>query len=179
MLISLNAAGKNDPTATGPVELLLDCHARIRQFSDLAVELTQHFDAPLAELADAARRVHLYFTVALPLHVADEDDSVAPRLEPLVPAALADVLQALEREHAEITARLQWLTPRWKALTCADADARQGVAELARPSQELRSLLLSHLECEETHLLPALRQWLGAEDSAEILAEMRSRRGGV
>ncbi len=54
--------------ADDPEAMLLDCHARIRNFSALSVRLASPDVAAEGEIADAAARVHRYYTVALPLH---------------------------------------------------------------------------------------------------------------
>src|SRR6185503_9035331 len=69
---------------------LLDCHERIRRFTALALELGRVAPpgAPeaLEQIREAAAGVPRYFTVALPLHSADEEQSVEPRLVALDPA---------------------------------------------------------------------------------------------
>jgi len=96
----------------GPAGLVLACHQRIRSFTALAVGLAGSAPAPDAEVAEAARRVHRYHAVALPLHQADEELSLAPRLEHAVPEALA----AMKREHAELDETLADLLPLWERL---------------------------------------------------------------
>lgn len=164
-------------TATGPLEWLVEGHAQLRLLCDLAVELACNADAPPDDLAKIAGRLHRDFVRVFALYTADEDDSVAPRLEPLLSASLLDELQVLKLEHAELTARLEWLKPHWEVLSLSLDDARTVVPDLVRPSQTLRALLLSHLEREEAHVLPAVDEMLRAEDRAAILSEMRSRRG--
>ncbi|MDQ2668890.1 MAG: hemerythrin domain-containing protein [Gemmatimonadota bacterium] len=39
------------------VDMLLECHVRIRTFSSLAIAVGEHADAPVAEVADACARV--------------------------------------------------------------------------------------------------------------------------
>src|SRR5512144_1450188 len=93
----LNRIGTPRP-AEGIVDLLLDCHARIRSFSELAVRLGEAAAPSRAEVVDAAARVRKYFVEALPLHARDEEDSVLPRLagrDPAVDAALV----AMHRDH--------------------------------------------------------------------------------
>ena len=79
MLKILNASGPS-PTDAGPAELLLACHGRIRWFTALAARLASAEPASEASVADAALRVHRYHAVALPLHQADEELSIARQL---------------------------------------------------------------------------------------------------
>ena len=79
-----------------PVDLLLACHMRIRHFGQLASALPGAQEAGAADVIDAAQRLHRYFTVALPLHVADEDESVRPRLDAHAPPpGLRDAMEAM------------------------------------------------------------------------------------
>ncbi len=82
------------------VDLLLDCHQRIRTFTDLAARLAAAERPAAGEVRDAAARVHRYFSEALPLHARDEEESILPRLagrDAEVDAALA----RMRAEHAE------------------------------------------------------------------------------
>jgi hypothetical protein len=162
-LVQLGARSPREPTVA---ELLLECHARIRAFTQLAVQLPAP-DAPDAEIADAAARVHRYFTQALPLHVADEELSIAPRLRLLVPDALA----AMEREHRAHEELLASLVPAWAALR-EHPDGRRATHA---PAARLQSVLEEHLAAEERLVIPALAR-LPAVELGAIAAEMRRRR---
>src|SRR5512143_2894636 len=82
------------------VELLLECHQRIRSFLGLAGRLAEAREEGAEAVAEAAFRVHGYFTLALPLHARDEEDSIAPRLSGREPALDAE-LGTMVREHQE------------------------------------------------------------------------------
>lgn len=75
--------------ATGPedlVDLLGECHERIRRFVAMARQAGSRQGVPADQIAQACIHVERYFTQALPLHVADEEQSIEPRL----PWAVAD-----------------------------------------------------------------------------------------
>jgi iron-sulfur cluster repair protein YtfE (RIC family) len=163
--------GQKPPAAETPASLLLDCHARIRSFARLAVRLASE-DAPDAELTDAAARVHRYFTKALPLHIADEERSIAPRLRRFAPDA-AEALAAMEREHRMHDELLARLVPAWDALRL-DPRGRQDTLADAR---HLETQLEEHLLAEERAVLPALDR-LPAAEARGIVDELRARRGG-
>jgi iron-sulfur cluster repair protein YtfE (RIC family) len=152
-----------------PAGLVLDCHTRIRTFSGLAVTLATAA-APDAELADAAARVHRYFTQALPLHVADEEQSLAPRLRRYAPETMA-ALADMEREHREHERLLGGLVTAWAAIG-DDPGRRTASAEAA---SRLRAELERHLAAEEGLVVPALAR-LPADEARAILEEMRARR---
>ena len=79
------------------VDLLLECHERIRSFAGVARRIAETTSASADEIRDAAARVSRYFSEALPLHVADEEQSIIPRLA----GKNADVDAALARMHGE------------------------------------------------------------------------------
>jgi hemerythrin-like domain-containing protein len=152
-----------------PSDLLLDCHARIRRFSSLAVRLAAE-PAPESELMEAAAAVHRYFTQALPLHVADEEQSLAPRLRRWAPQTF-DALAAMEREHREHEIGLGRLIPRWAELA-RDPGAR---ATTLAGAQQLSAALEAHLAAEESAVLPSLPR-LPPEELQAFVAELRARR---
>jgi hypothetical protein len=153
-----------------PAGLLLDCHGRIRHFARLARRLAA-FPAAPAEVSEAAAAVHRYFTVALPLHVEDEERSVAPRLRGVIPEPVA----AMAREHVAIERTLATLTPAWRALADDAARWRKLAAGLGAGARVLEELFSAHLAAEEELILPALGR-LSIEEQQALVAEMRARR---
>src|SRR5690606_27503113 len=71
--------GKKNPK-TDLIDALLECHERIRTFIDVAQRIATSPNAPPEEIREAATRVRRYFDEALPRHVADEEQSILPRL---------------------------------------------------------------------------------------------------
>jgi len=90
------------------VALLLECHGRIRAFLAMARRVGE------------AIQVHRYFTLALPLHARDEEESSLPRLRDRDP--LLDLqLDVMVREHQEHQRPLGQLTE-----ACAEIGADPG-----------------------------------------------------
>ena len=150
------------------VDLLLECHARIRHFLALARRLGEARGESAQALADAAGQVHRYFTLALPLHAQDEEESIAPRLKGR-DAALDAELDAMAREHREHQRPLGMLVA-----ACAEV---AGV--LIRATAELELHFATHLAREEEVILPAVRRLLDAATDARVVNEMRGRRPGA
>lgn len=167
-LISL---GARRPTAMRLSERFLECHERIRRFLRIAYDLATK-EAPEAEVVMAARSLHRYFGTALPLHVADEDESLLPRL-PKQRAATA----VMHREHLEMEAIIESLCDDW-----GDLAAEPGRTLLARSTEDrverLQKLMERHLAAEERDILPHADR-LPLEVQAEIVAEMQGRRQGT
>src|SRR5690606_25886197 len=84
------------------LELLTACHERIRRFTAMAVALTEPSaqSRPPSEVTDAADGVRRYLAVALPLHAADEELSITPRLRARAPS-LAPALDRMCQEHVD------------------------------------------------------------------------------
>ncbi|HWV39646.1 MAG TPA: hemerythrin domain-containing protein [Vulgatibacter sp.] len=156
-----------------PVEMLEHCHARIRTFSTLALAAGTK-EASDDERRDACARVERYFSIALPLHVRDEEDSVLTRLmgkDPEVDRALA----TMEEQHERHEARLAELLAATRAVgeRPSDPAARD---RLAAAAQVVVDEFAVHLEMEERVLFPAIERLLSPEAKAEIVAEQRARR---
>jgi len=163
-------------TSEGVVDLLLACHERIRHFTRLAIELGAARQAPRDQIVDAAHKVVRYFGEALPLHAADEDESIAPRLRGLDPA-VDEALDSMSREHEAHRAPLSRLLEHCRSLSSAPEKIDQLAPEVAALAAELEEAFRGHLEREERVVFPAMLKYLETSVRAEILAEMRARRG--
>jgi iron-sulfur cluster repair protein YtfE (RIC family) len=177
MLTTLKKKGTpvREPDA---VDLLLDCHERIRRFTRMAEWLCHAHDAPGLAVQETAAAVHRYFTEALPLHSADEDGSIAPRLarsragaEALAAAA------AMARQHGPIEETLAALRPMWRAVADDPAALADHAPAMERLVDRLKGLWDTHLHLEEVVVFPAARRYLSASEKASVLKEMRERRG--
>ncbi|MBX3193071.1 MAG: hemerythrin domain-containing protein [Labilithrix sp.] len=156
------------------VDALMECHARVRSCSRLAVEIGERADAPADEVAYACARVERYFTEALPLHVRDEEESVLPRLRGRT-ASLDAALEQIHEQH-DLHARLIERTCAAAAALRAKplkAAARKALVMVARP---LEVLFESHLRVEEAVIFTAIRAHLPTETQNDIADEMRRRR---
>lgn len=167
--------------ATDSAALLLECHARIRTFSAMARALAAAARTPTrpsaAELAETAGAVRRYFAEALPLHAADEDESITPRLRACAPGE--EVLAALDRmsrEHGEHRPYLERLVPWWAAVAADPAALSSDAEARCSDTETLMREIESHLELEERVIIPAMRAHFTAELEEELTREMRARR---
>lgn len=172
MLVTLGSAPSGEPDDL--VGLLLACHARIRRFSGLARTLGLRKDLPDAEVREACDAVIRYFTQALPLHVADEEQSVLPRLLRCAPA-LEPVLRQMEAQHAEHDPHLEALMRSLEALRGSPQDATIR-AQVARDADVVARGYAEHLVMEEAILFPALRREVPIADQERMRDELRARR---
>lgn len=165
------------PEAQDVVALLIECHQRIRKFTAMARELATAHAAPPDEIRDVASQVRRYFVESIPLHIADEEKDILPRLRgasPEVDRALA----AMEADHAMHDSLVHRLVALCDELV---RDPRQVAAvarELAEVADRLTREFSTHLDLEERVIFAALRQ-LPSEARAQVLAAMRARRDRV
>jgi iron-sulfur cluster repair protein YtfE (RIC family) len=174
-VIAIGSRPRSGPS--GLVELLLDCHARIRTFVDLAERIAVTPALPKTDIREAAHAVRRYFTEALPLHVADEERTVLPRLVGLDPS-LDAALELMRREHRAHGPHVSALIA-----ICLELEAEPGRhAALRAPLMSTTTLLRcdfdSHLETEETLIFPAITQWL-VDQQETMLTELRGRRSSA
>ena len=157
------------------VGLLLACHERIRFFINLACRLGEAHDTPADEIQDAATRVIRYFSESLPLHVADEEESIVPRLSGRE-AGLDATLDTMRREHQEHAPQLESLLKICRILQGSPerlADLRKTLLSAA---SALERDFAAHLQEEEKVVLPAIKSLLTDEERQSMLDELRARR---
>lgn len=171
----LTKIGKS-PSAGDAVELLVECHERIRSFLALARRVADPQGADREEVRQAAARVSRYFTLALPLHAEDEEQSILPRLRGRDPA-LDAALETMRREHAEHLRPLGELVRACDALALAPERQPELAGAIGRAAEELARHFAEHLRREEETIFPAIRRLLDPAADAEVVREIRARRG--
>jgi iron-sulfur cluster repair protein YtfE (RIC family) len=174
-MISIGSRPRGAPS--GFVGMLADCHTRIRRFAALAQRLADERDASPEAIRDAAHRVQRYFGEALPLHVADEDETVVPRLlgrEPELDASLHRMSDE-HRGHGDPLAELLELCGRLTREPASHAEVRD---RLRAVTAVLVPAFTDHLAHEEEVIFPALASLFAGEPGveAEMLDELRARR---
>ncbi len=173
-LLSIRTASESSSRPPDLLGLLLACHHRIRTFIALAGAIALQRAANDAELRDACHRCRRYFVEALPLHVLDEELSLLPRLQVLVPA-LEPALQQMHAEHVGHGPQVRELCDLLQAVTNSPEDATLR-AQLAVVAANLQVEFVDHLQAEETAIFPWIASALSSEDQAAVIHELRARR---
>jgi hemerythrin-like domain-containing protein len=178
MLTTLRLSGAHCAVPGDAVADLLACHDRIRRFVAMAARLADApSDAPAAQIAETAASVARYFSVALPLHAADEDESIRPRLAAAsVSAEVRRRLDVMTAEHEPIEALIVEATPLWQAVAAQPARLVENRRDLDLVAVELEVLFRRHLPPEEEVIFPALHRHLTPLALEAVRAEMRRRR---
>src|SRR3954463_6254580 len=104
---SLNHAPKSETA----VDLLVGCHDRIRNFTSIVRKLAHAEGSALEEISTAAASAHRYFTVSLPLHEADEEERLRPRLYHAGDDRVTAALDAMTHQHHGIDDLVERLIP--------------------------------------------------------------------
>jgi iron-sulfur cluster repair protein YtfE (RIC family) len=156
------------------VDLLRECHERIRKFLGQARRLAMAATVPADEVRTAADQIRRYFAESFPMHLADEDEQIAPRIA----RASADVDHALARMRGDHVDHAPRITQLVELCVAIERDPRQLAtlsAELAQVAALLEHELELHLELEERIVFPALEQ-LPQRERDSIREAMRTRR---
>jgi iron-sulfur cluster repair protein YtfE (RIC family) len=159
------------------VELLLECHARIRHFTGLAIAVGERDDASAEDIIDGCERVLRYFTIALPRHIRDEEDSVLPRLHGRS-TELDSALTRMAEEHESHASELAALQKHCEEVRARPRDPGARTA-LARVARHLSAEFEPHLKSEEEIVFPAIRALLSTQEQEEIVRELRARRADL
>lgn len=158
--------------------MLMGCHERIRHFSSVARKLAHAQDADTVQVQSAAKSAYRYFTVALPLHEADENESLHPRLKRAVPPGdlAGPAADAMIDQHNAIDELLERLLPLLQLLERNPAKQPEVAAEMCAITSRLDDLFREHLELEEKVVFPAIGASLTEADRQSLAAEMQGRR---
>ncbi len=164
-------------TSAGPddvVSRLRDCHDRIRVFVREALAIAESDASTTPERRRrSAENVLRYFTIALPLHEADEDASIAPRLRAAAGGSLDGLLERME-EHDRIDTLVGELMRDWQSIA-RDGALPDDLAVHRESVRHLGEIMEAHLGVEETELFPRIAA-LPARERRAIVREMADRR---
>lgn len=172
---------KPDHDFDEPLGLMSDCHRRVEKFLDqliIVADKVRGGELP-AEASHALETALRYFQQAAPLHTADEEASLFPRLRALgvIPEDVLQAMARLERDHdvadaahaAIDEAGLRWL----QNGTLPREEAEHLLARL----RELRAFYASHIALEDDYLFPLAARFLSSDEVETLGREMAARRG--
>jgi hemerythrin superfamily protein len=176
MLNQISPLNSSQAKSEDAVDLLLGCHQRIRHFTGVAVNLAHAQGATSDEVAQAAAGVHRYYSVSLPLHEADEEQTLHPRLGSVADEALRHALLAMRDQHQAIDELIERLLP-LLIMVKNNPDTLQIVGgEMCSITKALHEMLQAHLQMEEEAIFPAIRSLLSESTRQAMLREIQGRR---
>jgi hemerythrin-like domain-containing protein len=169
------APAKPQSKSEDAVDLLTGCHQRIRHFTDVAVKLAHAQGVTPDEVRHAAEAVHRYYSVSLPLHEADEDQTLRPKLEAIADESVKHALLAMSDQHQAIDELLERLLPLLVLVKNDPEMIGEVGGEMCSITKALSEMFGAHLQMEEEVIFPSIRT--DSENlQAEILYEMQARR---
>ena len=157
-----------------PLDYLVADHYRQQRLCDALDLLVLSPECPAAALTAAA--IVEYLVAEFPLHIADEETDLFPRLRArCLPADdVGDLLDGLEQDHAADTSLARGI-----ASYLADYPSRQSGAGIPKFERLANAFVLTerrHLAMEADLLVPLARRRLSAEDLEQIGRAMAARR---
>ncbi len=176
MLNQINPSHSAHQPPEDAVDLLIGCHQRIRHFTAAAMKLAHAQGATPDEIRQAAAAVYRYYSVSLPLHEADEEETVRPRLDPVAGERVRHALLAMADQHQGIFELVERLMPLLQLLEQNPGALPQVGGEMCSLTTALDEIYRAHMQLEEDVIFPAIREVLPESARAEMLAEMRQRR---
>jgi len=167
---------RTQPKNEDAVDLLIGCHDRIRHFTSVAMKLAHAQGATPDEVTQAAAAAHRYYTVSLPLHEADEEDTLRPRLDAIGDEKLHHALFAMTDHHQAIDELLERLLPLLVMVRNNPDTIHAAGPEMCNITKALDEMFRAHLQLEEEAIFPAIRQRLPEAVQADMTKEIRDRR---
>ena len=166
--------GAAAPGFERPLEMLEACHGRIARQCDTLDKLLAYLPVhgADAQAQQAARAVLAYFDTAAVHHHDDEERNLFPLLEQAGAPGACDLVETLTLEHDELA--LQWRRLR---VALQQIEAGTAVTLDAATAHRFIAMNRTHLEFENTHVLPLARQVLGAAEIERLGRAMAARRG--
>ena len=176
MLNQISPLTPAQPKSDDAVALLLGCHQRIRHFTGVAAKLAHAQGATPDEIATAAAGVHRYYSVSLPLHEADEEKTLQPRLAAVADDRVNHALLAMGDQHQAIEELMERLLPLLVMVKNNPDTLHAAGGEMCSITRALEDMFRAHLQMEEEVIFPAIRNLLPESARQEMLREMQARR---
>jgi len=158
------------------IQLLTACHVRIRHFSAAAVKLAHAQAAPADDIRMSAAGVYRYLSVSLPLHEADEEDTVRPRLDAVADDHVRHALIAMHDQHQAIDELVERLLPLLLMVERNPDTIHDAGTEMCSITKALQEIFEAHLKLEEDAIFPAIELLLPDDQRQAMLLEMQKRR---
>jgi len=172
--MTVSLLGAAAPGFDRPLDVLEACHGRIARQCDTLGKLLAHLPAhgADAQAQQAAGAILTYFDTAAVHHHDDEERNLFPLLEQAGAPGACDLVETLTLEHDELA--LLWRRLRGQ-LQQIEAGSAATLDEVL--THRFVALNRSHLEFENTHVLPLARQVLDAAAIERLGRAMAARRG--
>lgn len=156
-------------TLDQPLAHLMACHRRIEERLNTLQQAAAHLEDRPEESRVAFENAFHFLDTSGVLHTSDEEESLFPRLRPLLEPGERTYLASLEHDHTEA----HRLYTELKQKLRAGSEATQ----VRNVVHRLVELYRAHIASEDEVLQAYALQLLRPAHLAEIAAEMKQRRG--
>jgi hemerythrin-like domain-containing protein len=176
--MTVQIGAKPDSGFQDPIGMLTDCHRRIEHFIDvltMVAERAQHraLDDEEARAVEAALE---YFRVGGARHIADEEESLFPRLGGRTGEDAIVEIDGLKQDHqiaASLHTQIESLYRKWISDQTLDTVDWQA---LSVSTKKLKALYAVHIQVEEQAVFPRASKTLDEETLQLIGQEFKNRR---
>ena len=150
--MAIQIGAKPDSGFDDPIGMLKDCHRRIEHFLNILCLVAEGpSDRSLTEEERSAVKAALqYFHTGGERHTLDEEDSLFPRLRIASGDGGFEVVERLERDHAQaadLHEAVDWLYTAWISVGILESGDQQ---RLLSDTASLKQLYKEHIEIKET-----------------------------
>ena len=159
-------------TLDQPLAHLRACHRRIEDRLTTLERAAAHLQDRRDEALAAFHSAFAFLDTSGALHTADEEESLFPRLYPLLEMGERSYLAGLEHDHTEA----HRMYTRLKALIAAPDAGDAWLAQTRGLVENLTAHYRRHIASEDESLQAYAAERLGGAALAEIAQEMRARR---
>lgn len=175
--MAIQIGAKPDSSFEDPIGMLRDCHRRIESFLGILCVVVDRAQGRslTGEEREAVRAALQYFQSGGARHIADEEESLFPRLRESDAKSCAEIdrLEDDHREASDLHGSVERLYSAWiDSGRLEPEETRQLLSETAR----LKQIYSLHIEIEETIVFARAGQVLDSQAIAAIGTEFRFRR---
>lgn len=124
----------------------------------------------------SAAGVYRYLSVSLPLHEADEEETLRPRLDAVAGDRVRHALVAMHDQHQAVDELIERLLPLLLLVERNPATIHEAGGEMCSITKALQEIFDAHLKLEEDAIFPAIRDSLPESERLAMLKEMQQRR---
>ena len=171
----LLAQPRTGESADHPLARLTACHRRVEQRLETLARAGARFSSDRDEALRVIDACLHFFDTNGVLHTADEEESLFPRLLPLLVPERRAVVEGLEQDH-ETARRLHAELTVASAALHQSPEGEAGLAAFRNCVSRLDTLYRRHIGIEDAEVAGFARRHLTNADLAAIGAEMSQRR---
>ncbi|MGC9292915.1 MAG: hemerythrin domain-containing protein [Acidobacteriaceae bacterium] len=176
--MAVQIGARPDSGSDDPIGMLQDCHRRIEHFLGIFLRVAEDARGRLLtpeEQAAIQAALH-YFRTSGPLHNADEEQSLFPRIRNGADLDVLGHVEKLEAQHREAACLHGTIGHLFSVWTSNGTLPKKDGAALLSAIETLQHLYTRHIQVEETIVFPYAKGRLDAAAIREFGAEFRSRR---